>query len=465
MTYNEALDFIEQAKKSGTILGLANIRELLRRLNNPQEKLKIIHIAGTNGKGSTAAFITSILCAAGYRVGRFISPSVFSYREMIQISEIRRTSDNVKGAKEYDLYTEYISEEDIQELICMIKPLCEDMVREKLSHPTSFEIETAMAFLYMVKKKVDLMVLETGMGGRLDATNVISRPVCSVFTSVSFDHMQYLGDTLEQIATEKAGIMKPGSVAITCNQKPEVLSVFKRKAEELNIPLIIADSANTGNIRYNISHTDFSYTDQNITENYKILLLGKHQVQNAVLAVRTARVLESLGYNINEYAIKTGLWMAKWPGRFERVANNPDVFIDGGHNEEAAIRLRESIEMYFTNKRLIFIIGVLADKDYKNMLRILAPLADTIITLTPSNPRALPSDKLAGEASKYCGNVIDGIDIRQALKKAYKEAKQNDIIFAFGSLSFLGDFIDELRIRKNCDLKDKEKSEYICHKK
>ncbi|HPU62584.1 MAG TPA: folylpolyglutamate synthase/dihydrofolate synthase family protein [Mobilitalea sp.] len=501
MTYNEALDFIEKAKKSGSILGLTNIRELMQRLNNPQDKLKIIHIAGTNGKGSTAAFITAILCAAGYRVGRFISPSVFSYREMIQISEIRHQADNTelikdeniytnlvnsndkinisntpdmifnsgennindlsgnkeKGAEEPDLYTGYISEEDIQELIGIIKPVCEDMVREKLSHPTSFEIETAMAFLYMVKKGVDFMVLETGMGGRLDATNVVSRPVCSVFTSVSFDHMQYLGNTIEQIAMEKAGIMKPGSIAITCSQKPEVLSVFKRKADELNIPLIIADRGKDGNIRYNINYTDFSYTDQNITKNYKIRLLGKHQVQNAVLAVRTAKVLDSLGYNINEYAVKTGLWMAKWPGRFEKVANNPDVFIDGGHNEEAAVRLRESIEMYFTNRRLIFIIGVLADKDYSSMLRILAPLANTIITITPNNPRALPSDKLEGEAAKYCGNVFDGIDIRQALNMAYKEAKKDDIIFAFGSLSFLGDLMNEIRIRKNNNLKDTEK--------
>lgn len=461
MTYEEAIEFIRQSGRSGIVLGLEKITELLKRLNNPQDKLRIIHIAGTNGKGSTAAFITSILCAGGYRVGRFVSPAVFSYREIIQISEgcfkskrPNGTLRNIctgKASEDTDepyLLTEYIEEADIQALIGRIKPVCEDMVKEGLLHPTSFEIETAMMFLYMAQKQVDFLVLETGMGGRLDATNAISRPLCSVITRVSLDHMQYLGDTLEQIAGEKAGIMKADSVAVTCNQAPEVLSVFLTKANELNIPLIIADCGQAKNIRYYLSHTEFSYPDNKAFDSYKIRLLGKHQVQNAVLAIETAKILDKMGYNINKEAVKTGLWMAGWPGRFEQVSKDPDIFIDGAHNEEAALRLRDSIEIYFTNRRLIFMIGVLADKDYHSMLRILAPLADTIITLTPDNPRALPSEKLAGEAMKYCGKVMDGKNVRKALELAYKEAGDDGLILAFGSLSFLGNLTDALPTRR-----------------
>jgi len=479
MTYKEAMDFLEQSKKLGSVLGLDTITELMRRLNNPQDKLKIIHIAGTNGKGSTAAFITSVLCAAGYRVGRFVSPAVFTYREIIQISECCHINDESKKDAHLNKYlydedgkhmlsdsskedigehiisTCYIGKEDIRELISIIKPVCGDMVNDGWSHPTCFEIETAMAFLYMERKQVDLFVLETGMGGRLDATNVVSRPVCSVITKVSFDHMKYLGDTLRQIAVEKAGIMKPGSVVITCNQHPDVFSVFLSKAMDLDIPLIKADCGRAGNIRYYLNQTVFSYPDLTVfdnnkadTENFKIRLLGKHQVQNAVLAIETARVLNKLGYNINEKEIRAGLWMAEWPGRFEQVSNKPDIYIDGAHNEDAALKLRDSVEMYFTNRRLIFMIGVLADKDYRSMLRIMAPLADTIITLTPYNARALPSEMLAEEAKKYCGRVLDGRDIRQALEMAYNEAGNNDVILAFGSLSFLGDLIDALNLRK-----------------
>lgn len=466
MTYKEATEFIEQSNQYGSVLELSTITELLRRLNKPQDRLKIIHIAGTNGKGSTATFLSSILCTAGYKVGRYVSPAVFSYREIIQISECHykySSADDIsnnypynnhkmnnfsereiKGVENFYIQTSNITKKGIQDIISRIKPICEDMVNDGLYHPTSFEIETAMTFLYMMQKQVDILILETGMGGRLDATNVISHPVCSVITSVSFDHMEFLGNTLEQIAMEKAGIMKPNSFVITCNQRPEVLSVFQKKANELNIPMIVADDAKAYNIRYGKSHTEFVYPAKNIPVFYKIRMLGKHQVQNAILAIETARRMNEYGYNIKEEAIKKGIWQAKWSGRFEKVSNSPDIFIDGAHNEKAALSLRESIEIYFTNRRLIFMIGVLADKDYQSMLRILAPLADTIITLTPNNPRALPSGRLAKEARAYCNRVFDGVEIQQALELAYKEAGYDDVILAFGSLSFLGCLADAL---------------------
>lgn len=449
MTYKEAIDFIEGSKRYGWVLGLGTITELTKRLNNPQDKLKIIHIAGTNGKGSTAAFITSILCAAKYRVGRFVSPAVFSYREILQISECKYNSPAADYDIDKQLVTSYISEEEIQEIVKRIKLVCEDMVKDGFPHPTTFEIETAMAFLYMEQKQVDFFVLETGMGGRLDATNVISRPICSVITSISFDHMQYLGDTLYKIATEKAGIIKPDSTVVTLRQNKEVLSALQRKADELNSEFVVADCDKAENIRYHINYTEFTYPHNEKSCTYRICLLGKHQIQNAILAIETARIVRKSGYEIKEEAIKEGLQIATWPGRFQQISKTPDIFIDGAHNEEAALRLRDSVETYFNNRRLIFMIGVFADKDYQNILHIMAPLADLIITLTPDNPRALPSDKLALDAKKYCCKVIDGENVRRALEIACNEAEENDVILAFGSLSFLGELTDALNSRNN----------------
>lgn len=440
MTYEEAMEFIKETETLGSILGLESIRNLLNRLGNPQDRLKIIHVAGTNGKGSTISFISGILATAGYRVGIYISPVVFSYREKIQIIRLENES----------LHNEYISEEDVCQSLDIIKSTCDDMVLEGFAHPTAFEIETVMAFLYLRNEQVDFLLLETGMGGRLDATNVIRSPICSVITPVSLDHMQFLGTTLKEIANEKAGIMKANSCVVTSNQDAEVLSVFMHKADELGIPIIIADSSKAKNIIYKDSSTSFDYPNSYNSETYKISMLGKYQVQNALLAIETARRLRSIGYyKLSEEAISKGIWLAKWHGRFEQISMAPDIYIDGAHNEQAALNLRDSIEIYFTNHRLIFMIGILADKDYKSMLGILAPLADAIITLSPNNPRALASDKLANEARAYCKKVFDEKDIEHAIKRAYLEADRNDVIVAFGSLSFLGGLVSILKVRKD----------------
>ena len=465
MTYEEAMEYIKNTNKLGSVPGLEAIRNLLERLGNPQDKLKIIHVAGTNGKGSTISFLSAILAATGYRVGIYISPTVFSYREKLQIVSLDEhiNKSNYKNNIDLDnslydkdildkgvLRYEYISEEDVAKAIRIIKSVCDDIVMEQgQAHPTSFEIETAMAFLYMQWEKVDLLIVETGMGGRLDATNVINNPICSVITSVSLDHMQFLGNTLEQIAYEKAGIMKQGSCLVSTNQQPEVLKVCSRMAKELDIPMIIAKPSKAVNTRHDEEYTSFEYPSCDKTDIYKTHLLGRHQVQNAILAIETARSMARLGYIVSDRAIKRGLWIAKWHGRFEQISKAPDIYIDGAHNEEAALSLQESIEIYFTNRKLIFMIGVLADKDYPSMLRILAPMADTIITLTPDSPRALPSDKLADEARAYCSKVFDEKDIEHAINKAYIEAGTEDVIFAFGSLSFLGSLVSDLRVRKD----------------
>lgn len=456
MLYEEAMEFISYTNKLGSILGLETIANLLNRLGNPQDKLKIIHVAGTNGKGSTISFLSSILAGAGYRVGVYISPTVFSYREKLQIISLDENVciNNLKidnrpyGCETLDdniLQYQYISEEDICKAIKIIKSSCENMVGDGLAHPTSFEIETAMAFLYMQWEQVDFLILETGMGGRLDATNVIDNSLCSVITSVSLDHTQFLGDTLELIANEKAGIMKLNSSVITTNQHPEVLKVFCDKANELDIPMTIVDKDKVTDIRYSESQTTFVYPYQDNLDSYEIHLLGKYQVQNGILAIETARRIRDLGYPVSEEAIKKGLYHAKWQGRFEKISKAPEIYIDGAHNIEAAQSLRDSIEIYFTNRRLIFMIGVLADKDYQSMLRILAPMANAIITLTPDNQRALASNILAKEAGAYCKKIFDEQDIYNALERVHSEAKSGDVIIAFGSLSFLGNLVRRIK--------------------
>lgn len=489
MTYEEARKFINNSNQYGCVPGLTTVTELLQRLDNPQEKLNIIHVAGTNGKGSTSSFITGILNKAGYRVGRYISPAVFTYRERIQISDgdrqknslpmqdgeesqasVQATDRNrqqnsvqildgdrrqaslqtpVHENEQQKISAQYITKQGVCDTIALIKPVCEAMAADGFSHPTSFEIETAMVMLYLLWMKVDFAVIEVGMGGRLDATNVIKHPVCSVITSISMDHMQYLGNTLEKIASEKAGIIKKQAPVITCQQKPEVDTVIRDTAKHLASPLFISDYAYVSDVNYKMDKTEFSLIKNGRSEQYTIRLLGEYQIENAVLAVKTAQVLKSLGFTIEEEDIRKGLSQTRWSGRFEIIAANPCFIIDGAHNEAAASLLRSSIIRYFKKKRKIFLIGVFADKEYEKILKLTADLADVIITLTPENPRALPSDQLAKEALRYCDKVYDAKNTENAVKLAYREAAKEDIIIAFGSLSYLGDLVDTLGIRKD----------------
>jgi dihydrofolate synthase/folylpolyglutamate synthase len=428
MTYEEAREFIDQSNQYGSVLGLETITNLLDRLGNPQEQLKVIHVAGTNGKGSTTAFITTILTSEGYRVGRYISPAVFAYRERIQIS------------------SDYITEKGVSDAISVIKPICEAMVRDGLAHPTSFEIETAMAMLYFNWQQVDFAVIEVGLGGRLDATNVIKHPICSVITSISMDHMQFLGDNLDKITREKAGIIKKGAPLVTANKSPEVLSVLEQTCRDIGTSMIVTDSDDAVNIHFSPEGTTFRYLDQE----YTINLLGRHQIGNAILAIQSVRVLHQSGHPISENAIKNGLLKAKWRGRFEIIGRKPYVIIDGAHNEDAALQLKEAIQLYFADRRIIFIIGIFADKNYRRILEITAPLAEVILAITPNNTRALASSQLAIEAKQYgSGTVIDAGTIQYAMKRAYEEATEEDVIIAFGSLSFLGELYDNITVHLN----------------
>jgi dihydrofolate synthase / folylpolyglutamate synthase len=432
MTYEEAREFIDQSNQYGSKLGLETITELLNRIGNPQEQLKVIHVAGTNGKGSTTAFIASILATEGYRVGRYISPAVFTYCERIQISQKKAAV----GGDNVPVLTDYITESGVGKAMEIIKPACEAMVRDGFSHPTSFELETAMAMLYFVWEQVDFAVIEVGLGGRLDATNVIRKPICCVITSISMDHIQYLGDTLEKIAGEKAGIIKAGAPVVTGNKDPEVLPVLMQTCLKQKTNLIVAEASEATCIGYSVEGTTFRYGN----DDYSIRLLGEYQVENAVLAIETARVIRGAGYPISDNSIKCGLKMARWKGRFEIIAREPYFIIDGAHNEDAARQFEKTIVTYFSERRIIYIMGVLADKDYHSILKITAPLADAIIALTPNNLRALESSLLAKEARKYTdGKVIDAKTISRAVDYAYQEAGKEDVIIAFGSLSYLGE--------------------------
>lgn len=422
MTYQEAIKYIDKVNVYGSVLGLLNTKELLKRLGNPQDQLKFIHVAGTNGKGSVCSYLGSILANAGYMVGRYISPTILEYRERIQL---QRKQTNT-----------FISEEEVGCFIGRIKNVIEGMVREGLPHPTPFEIETAMAFLYFVEKQCDIVVLEVGLGGRKDSTNVITTTICSVITSISMDHMKMLGDTIEKIAYEKAGIIKENVPVVTYEQKEEARKVIEEESKKKHSKVYSMSLDEIQTVEYSFQGTTFDYRED---KNLEIHLLGENQVKNAALAIEVIHVLIDLGYSISKKDMREGLFLTKWPGRFEMIKEKPWFFIDGAHNKDGARSLRKSIEIYFTNKRIIYIMGVLADKDYHSILKDTAPYADTIITLTPKNPRALSSDKLAKAARNYCSHVIDGKTVKDAVNIGIKLAKQEDVILAFGSLSFLGD--------------------------
>lgn len=488
MTYDEAVLFIEQAAVYGSRPGLETITELLRRMDKPQDKLKIIHIAGTNGKGSTGAFISCMLAAAGYKVGRYISPAVFEWREKVQLvycssskeqamvkadTPKQITDNNNESYKSYKSYkgnksdkdyksckdeagnennkdnegkqqivNDYISEAGVAATVTDIKEACEAMVREGFYHPTVFEIETAMAFIYLLQEQVDFAVIETGMGGRLDATNVAAQPLCCVISSISMDHMQYLGDSIEQISREKAGIIKKGVPTVTVNTDPRILGVLNEVCERMDSKLTVADEKNI--ILRGISYegTSFGYKGQE----YNIKLLGEPQPLNAILAIETINILQEQGYSVSREAILRGLSQTVWKGRFEIIATNPNFIIDGAHNEDAAFKLYNSVRTYFSGQKLFFIMGVFADKEYKKLLKIMTPLSDTIITITPPSKRALSSAELAKAAKEYfTGTIIDAHTVAAAIAYTDEHAKPEDVIVAFGSLSFLQEITSFLR--------------------
>lgn len=429
MNYREAMAYVEELQQYGSVMGLDTMRELCARLGNPQDQIKFVHIAGTNGKGSVLAYVSTVLQTAGYKVGRYLSPTIRDYRERFQING------------------KMITQVGLCKYMEMVKEAAETMAAEGLAHPTPFEIETAVAFLFYADKQCDIVVLETGLGGSLDATNIVKKTIVAVFTSISMDHMGILGETPEQIAMAKAGIIKNGCCVISAKQSPEVMKVLRQAALLRKAKFFTADVTRAKNVKYGVKKQHFSYDKY---KNLEITMLGQFQIENAVVALETLMALNKLGYPIPEDKLRQGLAETKWHGRFDIIGTRPLFIVDGAHNEDASAKLAQSIRFYFTNKRIIYIMGVLKDKEYDKVIRNTYELAEHIITVTPPvRERALHAYDLAQVIREYHGSVTVADSVQEAVEIAYLLAglDKDTVIIAFGSLSYLGELMDVVEHR------------------
>lgn len=388
-------------------LGLSKIRRLLLLLGNPERFLKVIHVAGTNGKGSVISYIYSILMKRGLKVGRYTSPAVFDDLEIIQINGQNISMD------EYDTYMEEI----------------EAVAFKMDKEPSQFEKETALAMLYFYRNKCDVCIVETGLGGSLDATNVFRKVLCSVITSVDYDHTAFLGETIEEIAAAKAGIIKNYCPVVLAPQKHvEVYNIVREKAEK----------------GYSSIHC-VSRAAEYPGINPKNEAL--YQKENILTAIEVINILNCYEYNISNENIVDGINDAYWPGRFEKVSDEPKVYIDGAHNPNGAVALKETLEAKFKGRKLIFVMGIFADKDYKQVAEIMTPMAECVYTFTPENARGLDGAVLADTIREIGGNAKACENVYAALKEA--TADKEAIVIVFGSLSYLKDvkgyFLDENR--------------------
>lgn len=429
MNDRQAMAYIEKlSSHRGIVPGLESIRELCRRLGGPQKRVPVIHIAGTNGKGSTLAYLTAILTAAGYRVGSYSSPAVTDYRERFMVNQ------------------KMIAKTAFAKLLGRVAEAAEQMAAEGFAHPTVFEVETALAFCFFAEKNCDVAVVETGMGGLLDATNLIEKPLVSVLASISMDHMQFLGGTLAEIAAQKAGIIKEGCPVVSMAQKKAAAQVIADEASKKHAPLYVADVKTASGIRYGLNGQSFHYGD---FKNLKISLGGMWQIENACLAVEVVRVLNERGFSVSEAELRKGLLSAQWRGRMTVLQKKPYVITDGAHNADAVEKLADSLSFYFTNKPKVFIMGVLRDKEYGTMIERMAPLAEQFIAITPpENPRALPAYELAQEIRKVNEHVTAADSLEEAVEMAYLLTPPEGAIVAFGSLSYLGRLEQVIRGRE-----------------
>ena len=418
MLYEEARVYLDRASKYGSVLGLESISTLLHELNDPQDDLTFIHVAGTNGKGSILAFTSAILQAEGYKVGRYISPTVMEYLERFQINGT------------------YMSEESFAEIMEEVKEAIERLMRKGHPSPTVFEIETAIAFLYFLKEKCDYVLLETGLGGRLDATNIVKNTKVCAFASISMDHMGVLGNTLEEIATEKAGIIKSGACVVSAPQKEAVAEILKRASEG---ELRMVDMSEIQILKENLEEQIFSYKE---FDQMKIHLIGKNQIENAATALEIIRALRSQGVKISSEAVEKGLADAAWPGRFQELQREPLIIVDGAHNEDAAKRLAENIETYLQEKKLVAIMGVFQDKEYQKIIKIMQPYLEYVYAIDlPNRERTLTKEQLVQELLVQNIQAEGAVSIEEALSSAKEKADEKQGILVFGSLSYLGEVI------------------------
>ena len=419
MNAQEAIAYIHSFFWKGSIPGLSRTQELLRLLGNPEKKLKFVHIAGTNGKGSTAAMTASILQKAGYRVGLYTSPYIYRFNERIQING------------------EQIADEDVAIVTEYVKQYAETM-EEK---PTEFELVTAIGFEYFARKNCDIVVLEVGMGGALDSTNVIEVPEVAVITNIGLDHTDYLGDTVEKIAETKSGIFKEGGRAVVYRGTEGVEAVFERVCAERNVSLKKADFDSLVLRSHSLEGQVFDCGNR---KELCLPLLGDHQLHNASVVLSIADTLIEKGWKISEQNIRDGIRDVSWPGRFDIVKKDPLFIIDGGHNPQCIDALVTNIRDYLADKRIIALTGVLADKDYGEMYRPMMPYIQEFVCITPPNPRKLEATELAEHLRRVGATATPCETISQGVHMAIEKAGKNGVVLCFGSLYTIGDIRNAL---------------------
>ena len=419
MTINEVLDYIHSVCWKGMMPGLERVTELLDKMGNPQKDLKFIHIAGTNGKGSTAAMTASILGQAGYCTALYTSPFIYQFGERMQVNG------------------EMIPDDELIKITEYVKPLADTMAET----PTEFELITCIAFEFFKRRKCDIVVLEVGLGGLLDATNVISTPEVAVITNIGLDHTDILGNTLEEIAFNKAGIIKENGHAVIYRGTPGVEKVFEDTCREKNTKL---KKANFDGLKLK-SHDLFEQVfDCGDYEDIHLPLLGDHQLHNAAVVLAVAETLQEIGWKITRENIYDGIRDVSWPGRFDIVCRDPLFIIDGGHNPQCLEALVKNIQDYLAGRRVIALTGVLADKDYGDMYKPVMPYIEQFVCVTPPNPRRLMAEELAQHLQNVGARATACETIPEGVQKAIQLAGSDGVVLCFGSLYTIGDIRNAL---------------------
>ena len=427
MSIADTLEYIHSVKWQGSKPGLERTRELLAALGNPEKTLKFVHIAGTNGKGSTAACVASVLQTSGYATGLYTSPYIIRFNERMQVNG------------------EYISDEELERFTDEIRPFADAMT----DPPTEFELITALAMKYFVYKKCDIVVLEVGMGGELDSTNVIGKPVVAIITAIGYDHVKELGPTLSDIAGAKAGIIKNGCDVVIYGGEPEVEEVFEKVSAEREATLHKADFRR-------IIHEEYSLDGVRINLDpygeIAIPLIGAYQPKNVVVAITALELLSEKGYRIKSDDITAGLANVRWPGRFEILGRDPVFILDGAHNPQGIEATAGSLRRHFGERKIVFIVGVMADKDVDLMISYIAPQAQAFIAVRPDNPRAMGEKALAEKLAVYGIPVSARDTIRAGVAEAIGRAGKEGIVCALGSLYFSGEirsaYLSQMRNEK-----------------
>lgn len=423
MNYQEALAYIENMGKFGINLGLERIERLCALLGNPERELKVIHVAGTNGKGSTTTFISGILNSQGYKVGIYTSPYIERFTERIKIDDRE------------------ISEDEVAELIESMRPVISKLLQEGYEHPTEFELITAAAFQYFKQHEVDYVVLEVGLGGRFDATNVV-KPIVSVITTISYDHMAVLGNTLFQIAYEKAGIIKQGVPVVVYPQEAEAMNVILQAVESCSSKVYEVGEWKTNILSDTTEGIEFDTEGRHSYKGLKISLLGEHQVMNALTALTAIEALRDLEIEVADTSIYEGLAAAIWPGRFEifktKLKAKPIIVLDGGHNEQGVEVLAKACMKYFPGRKLHIVCGIFKDKNYTKMLEGLSSIGTDFIAVQSDNPRALPAVELAELIHQHGCSVEAEENLACAVDKGLKRTKEGEVLLFCGSLHLIG---------------------------